>query len=356
MVEVSVIMPVYNAEDYLAESIDCILNQTLTDIELICIDDGSADGSLDILKDIAAKDSRLRYYHQENRGGGAARNVAIPKARGKYIYFMDADDKLDTNGLKRCYDIAEQKQLDFIIFKAIDYAEDTGEYFTTDDYTMDELSAFVGDRIFKYSDIGDLIFKMSVTPWCKFYNRKFVVDSKAKFAEGLIFHDNIFFYDSLFYAERIYFLNETLYTRRRHSASSTGAGDKRYLNFIQISDMIWDIFKRHGVFWTYVDEMFTKKVGVVHYWYKHIQEEYKELYFSEMKRNYEKIAEDEDILKYVDEDLIDWQKNIFKSALEADTREEFDLLIKNYDLEVENRHLSELLDEPIHKLIISRLK
>ncbi len=356
MVEVSVIMPVYNAEDYLAESIDTILNQTLTDIEVLCVDDGSQDSSLDILKDISERDSRVRYFHQENRGGGAARNLAIPKATGKYIYFMDADDKLDLDALRQCRDIAQKKDLDFLIFKARDYAEDTGEYFTTDDYTMEELYEFVGDKIFSYKDIGDLIFKISVTPWCKFYNRKFVVDSKAKFAEGLIFHDNIFFYDSLFYAKRIYFLNKTFYTRRRHSASSTGAGDRRYLNFIEISDMIWDIFKRHGVFWTYIDEMFTKKVGVVHYWYKHIQEDYKELYFSEMKKNYEMIAQDERIMDYVENDLIDWQKNIFKSALEADTREEFDLFIKNYDLRVENRHLKELLDEPVYKLAFSKFK
>ena len=76
MIKVSVIMPVYNAEDYLEESINCILNQTLTDLELICVDDGSTDSSLEILNRFRDMDDRVQVYHQENRGGGAARNKA----------------------------------------------------------------------------------------------------------------------------------------------------------------------------------------------------------------------------------------------------------------------------------------
>lgn len=355
MVDVSVIIPVYNASKYLRESLDCILNQSLSDLEVICVDDGSTDDSLDILKEIASQDGRVRYQHQENQGGGAARNAAIPHATGKYIYFMDADDKLDTNALMECFDIAEEKQLDFLIFKATDYLEDTGEYVTSEEYTMSEVQQFVGDSIFNYNDLGDLIFKISVTPWCKFYNREFVVNSKAKFAEGLIFHDNIFFYDILFYAERIYFYNKVLYTRRRHSASSTGAGDKRHINYITISEMIWEIFFRHKVFDRYKADMQTKKFGVVHYWYKHILEEFKQDYFAEMKKDYARIAEDDDFCNYITSDLVDWQKNIFLSVLDSDTREEFDLHIKNYELERENEHLKELMDEPLYKLAFSKL-
>lgn len=355
MVDVSVIMPVYNAGKYLKESLDCILNQSLSDLEVICVDDGSSDDSLDIIKDIAATDSRVKYHHQENRGGGAARNVAIKHATGKYIYFMDADDKLDNNALKECFDISEEKHLDFLIFKAIDYVEDTGEYVTSEEYTMSDVCNFVKDKVFSYKDLGDLIFKISVTPWCKFYNREFVVKSNAKFAEGLIFHDNIFFYDSLFYAKRIYFYNKVLYTRRRHSASSTGAGDRRHINYITISEMIWEIFFRHNVFDEYKKDMQTKKFGVVHYWYKHIKEEFKEEYFTEMKVDYEKIAKDDDFCRYIVGDLVDWQKNIFMSVIDSDTHEEFDLHIRNYELERENKHLKELLDSPLHKLIASRL-
>lgn len=356
MVEVSVIIPVYNASDYLEESLDCILNQTLDDLEVLCVDDGSADNSLEILNDIASRDSRVKVFHQENRGGGAARNVAIPHATGNYIYFMDADDKLKDYALEKCLKISEERNLDFLLFKAINYAEDTGEYFETDDYSMNEIAEAVGDKVFSYDDLGDLLFKMSVTPWCKFYNRNFVVKSGAQFAEGLIFHDNIFFYDSLFYAERISFLDEVLYIRRRHSASSTGAGDRRYVNYITISDMIWSIFFKHNVFDRYKAELATKKFGVINYWYKNIQEEFKKPYFEEMKRDFERIAEDREFYEYITDDLIDWQRNILESCLEADIPEEYDLMMENYDLEIENRHLRHLLDEPIYKIAASKIR
>ena len=105
MVKVSVIMPVYNAEDFLSESIDCILNQSLDDLELICVDDGSVDSSLDILNDYASRDSRVKVFHQENRGGGAARNVAMTHASGKYLYCMDSDDLLKEDSLEKLYEL-----------------------------------------------------------------------------------------------------------------------------------------------------------------------------------------------------------------------------------------------------------
>lgn len=356
MVEVSVIVPVYNASDYLKQSIDCILNQSLKDLEVICVDDGSTDNSLEILKEISADDGRVRFYHQENRGGGAARNLALTYAEGKYIYFMDADDMIEPTALEECRDICEKKNLDFVIFKAMNYAEDTGEYFETDDYTMSEIADYVKDKVFSYKDLGNLVFKMSVTPWCKFYNHDFVRMTKAKFAEGLIFHDNIFFYDSLFYAKRICFLDKFLYTRRRHSASSTGAGDRRYINYITISDMIWEIFFRHNVFDQYRSELSTKKFGVANYWYKNIQEEFKNDYFMEMKKDFERIKSDEKFYEYISHDLVEWQRNILDSVIEADTVEEYDLMLKNYDLEVENRHLKEILNEPIHKIAFSKIR
>ena len=92
MVKISVIVPVYNCEDYLEESIRSILNQSFNDIEIICVDDGSTDDSLNILKELSKQDTRLKVYTQENQGASVARNNALEKASGDYIYFFDADD------------------------------------------------------------------------------------------------------------------------------------------------------------------------------------------------------------------------------------------------------------------------
>ena len=89
---VSVIVPVYNMSKYLRQCLDSVLSQTLKEIEIICVDDGSTDDSLEILSEIAVKDSRVRVLQQENKGSGAARNYGISEARGEYIAFMDSDD------------------------------------------------------------------------------------------------------------------------------------------------------------------------------------------------------------------------------------------------------------------------
>ena len=339
MVDVSVIIPVYNASDYLEEAIDGILNQTLSDIEVICVDDGSVDNSLEILEKIAERDSRVQYYHQENRGGGAARNVALPKAKGKYIYFMDADDIVDLNALKECFEICEEKKLDFVVFRAMNYAEDTGEYFETPDYTMDEVYERVGDKIFTYRDLEDMIFKMSSTPWCKMYNREFVMSTGARFAEGLIFHDNIFYWDVFLSAERIFFYDRYLYTRRRHSASSTGAGDKRYVSSITINNMIIQKFINHGLFEKHKKLLYDHKIYLVFHRYKTIKDEFKPYFYEHLKEDFTKMLTDERYDEFMS--LIeDNNKKRFEYVVYSKDFDEFNLSFENLILSIRKNRLN----------------
>ena len=92
MIKVSVIIPVYNSEDYLQECLDSLLKQTLHEIEIICVDDGSTDGSLQILEKNAANDKRIQILHQENLHAGVARNNGLKAAHGEYVIFLDSDD------------------------------------------------------------------------------------------------------------------------------------------------------------------------------------------------------------------------------------------------------------------------
>ena len=95
--EISIIIPVYNVEKYLDECLNSAANQTFENIEIICVNDGSTDGSLEILESHASKDKRIRIISQENKGVSSARNEGLDAARGKYIYFMDSDDYMDLN-------------------------------------------------------------------------------------------------------------------------------------------------------------------------------------------------------------------------------------------------------------------
>ena len=326
-------MPVYNGEDYLEKSVDCILNQTLTDWEMICVDDGSTDSSLEILNKIASKDSRISVYHQENRGGGAARNSALQHATGEYLYFMDADDELDLNAFSEFYEISKEHDLDFVIFKAINYAEDTGEYFETDYYNMAKIANFASGRVFSFDDLGDLIFNISVTPWCKFYNLDFVKRSGAKFLEGSIFHDNQFFWEVLFNAKRMYFIDKSYYTRRRHSASSTGAGDIRYINIINVVNNIIRLFEKYDRLNDFKDILYNKKVLWTYTRYVEIKDEFKTEFYDELKRDYANTPDDFT-------DFLDTKNRfIFESVLNSKTKREFDLLLRNYELRQQNSEL-----------------
>lgn len=118
MVKISVLIPVYNAKDFLYNSIPSLLNQTFTDIELICVNDGSKDNSLEILEKFASDDSRVKVIDKENGGCGSARNRALSEANGEYVYFFDPDDKLEENALELAYDSAVKNDSDLVIFKA----------------------------------------------------------------------------------------------------------------------------------------------------------------------------------------------------------------------------------------------
>ena len=338
MVKVSVIIPVYNASNYLKESLNSILNQTLDDIEVICVDDDSQDNSYDILVDFASKNSNILVLNQKHNGGGAARNMALKHAKGKYIYFMDADDILDKKALDEFYHIAEEKSLDFLIFQAINYDDDTGEYFETAKYSMNKLYDFVEDNIFSFDDLGDYIFNVNMTPWCKFYNREFILKTGARFVEGLIFHDNIFHWQMFFDAKRIYFYKKSYYTRRRHSKSSTGACDERHINTIKINNLIIQEFINHGYFDKYKKKLYNKKLNTIFLRYSEIQDQFKSSFYDAMKKDFSKILNHE---KYdeVMHCLNELNKDRFTSVIKANNFEEFELLLLNVDLRNENRKL-----------------
>ena len=136
MPKVSVIIPIYNAEKYLIECINSVTTQSLKDIEIICINDGSSDDSQLIIEAFCEIDRRVYFFNQKNKGAGAARNRGIEFANGEYVYFMDADDYLEKNTLEETYNLAVEKEVDFLMFKISNFYDDTKERFSDDYYTM----------------------------------------------------------------------------------------------------------------------------------------------------------------------------------------------------------------------------
>ena len=128
MVKVTVIIPVYNTEKYLAECIESAINQSLRDIEIILVDDASPDNAGKICDEYAAKDSRIKVIHQENQGVSAARNNGLEHANGEYVYFLDSDDMIEESFLEKAYNVAKANDSDLTVCDDRNFADRNFEY------------------------------------------------------------------------------------------------------------------------------------------------------------------------------------------------------------------------------------
>lgn len=222
--KVSVIIPVYNVEKYLRDCLDSIINQTLGDIEIICINDGSTDNSLSILEEYQRKDSRIQVYSQPNLGQSAARNSGLEKATGECIYFMDSDDKLDTTALEYCYNELLKNKLDILYFDAEVFFDNLSvkemHRIPEDTYKREKSydSIYTGLELFR---IFKLQNKYRVSPCLQFFKRDFLVEYGINFVDGIIYEDNIFALKVLLNAQRVSHRNIPLFKRRIREYSTT---------------------------------------------------------------------------------------------------------------------------------------
>ena len=209
---ISVIIPVYNVENYLRQCLDSILNQTYTDFEAICVNDGSTDNSLNILKEYAQKDSRIKVISQKNKGLSGARNTALKFANGKYICFVDSDDYVKETYLETFMKYIDQADCVQVNFEPFGNTDKNTQIFY-EKYThhlksqLFEMSPKVYCRT--YMGVWDTIYKMEI-----------INKYKIKFPEGRIFEDHPFKYKYLCHCKNIYWINSKLYYYRKQKESS----------------------------------------------------------------------------------------------------------------------------------------
>ncbi|MCI9262897.1 MAG: glycosyltransferase [Eggerthellaceae bacterium] len=216
---VSVIVPVYNGERYLRQCIDSILQQTLQSIEVIVVDDGSSDDSLTILADYENRDSRLKMFRQSHGYAGAARNLGMRHAAGKYLAFWDCDDYFEPNALEQLFSIAERDDADIVVCGANQFYEELGESFPTDIYVrtkrLPEASPF--NRKTNPDHILDFTNEAA---WNKLFRRSFIEREGLSFQPIRNGNDVFFVVCALSLAERISTTTERLVTYRKNQKSS----------------------------------------------------------------------------------------------------------------------------------------
>lgn len=210
---VSVIVPVYNVARYLRECLDSIVGQTLQDIEIICVDDGSTDGSLDILREYAARDGRIHVLRQHNQGGGAARNAGLDAACGDYLAFWDSDDFFEPDALETALRRCREADADMAIFGARGFDDGTKTFSEIRWLLKPE---YVPDRTpFSRRDIPRHLLNLTVAaPWNKLFRRGFVVEKKLRFQPLRRANDVLFVYLAMAEAERMVCIDRVLCTFR----------------------------------------------------------------------------------------------------------------------------------------------
>ena len=157
---VSVIIPAWNVSSYLRQCLDSVINQTMTNIEILCVDDGSTDDTPNILSEYAKKDSRISVIHQENRGAGAARNNALQYVRGKYLSILDSDDFFEPDMLEKSFTAAEENQAEIVVFGCDFYSESSGRYVSCPN-SINRL-LLPSSKVFSLSDVRRDAFRLFI--------------------------------------------------------------------------------------------------------------------------------------------------------------------------------------------------
>ncbi len=229
MIKVSVIVPVYNAQKYLKQCLDSLLSQTLREIEIICVDDGSADDSVKIIEQYAKEDGRVKLIRQKNLHAGVARNNGLKQAAGEYVVFLDSDDFFEKDMLSEMYEKCVADKAQICLCSGRIYNEVTGERERQNHYL--NLQYLPESTPFSPEDIAPRIFNaIAPNPWTKMFERKYITDNGYQFQATKKVNDLFFVYSALAGADSITYVNKEFINYRCGNDNSL-QGNTRELNF-----------------------------------------------------------------------------------------------------------------------------
>lgn len=275
--KLSVIIPVYNIEKYLKNCLDSILQQNFSDYEIICVNDGSADNSLSVLKNYE-RDNFI-IIDKNNEGQGVARNTGLLKARGEYIWFVDGDDWLEPNCLSEM--IKKIKDEDIIVFGGMSCYENSDGTIKKQigAYSIDKLPEKYFNKTFSADDIKSDIFKFPSTAWSKLYKREFLINNNIKFQNLKVGEDQIFFFHSMITAKKISIYKKHCYCyRKNRKGSSMTTKNKQDLTpiyvFYAIENLLKDLDKLKTYQYVFINRYFSKATSWLGKYRKDIKEEY----------------------------------------------------------------------------------
>lgn len=295
--KITVIMPSYNEISYIEECIESVINQTLQDIEIICVDGESNDGTLEILKEYAKSDSRIQVLTSDKKSYGHQVNLGIFKAKGDYISIIETDDFIENNMLERLYDFSKEGAIDIIKSSFYHYDDSDEE---NPKISMDNNKHMLPtNKIFTLEEEPYFVFGHP-SVWAGIYRREFLMDNNIKMVEerGGGWVDNPFFHETAILAKSIIYIHEAFYYYRESNPdSSSNNFDDFTLPMRRVLDL-YDLFDKYG----YVNE----EVKVLFYFRLF---RYVEIIFENNDFNYLKLDKETsfyiyEVLEKVDENLV----------------------------------------------------
>lgn len=226
MKKVSIIVPIYNAEEYIRRCIDSLINQTYKNIEIILLNDGSTDSTDKIIK--SYKDKRINYIKKENTGIGNTRNLGILKSTGDYIMFIDSDDYMELNAVEVLVNKAISNNYDLVVCN----------YYLNTPST--ELKISFPDSIDNTNIISNpnILTDINYAPWNKIYHKKLFLNDNNRFVEGIKYEDAPFVIESICASKKVGFTNEYLFHYVMQKSGETITRDERIFDIFKICEII----------------------------------------------------------------------------------------------------------------------
>lgn len=262
MIRVSVLVPIYNVEEFLPQCLDSLVGQTLKEIEIICINDGSTDGSLEVIQDYATRDKRIKIIDKKNSGYGDSMNVGLEKARGEYVGIVEPDDFAALNMFEKLYKMAKKYDCDVVKSNYFRYyGEKKRDIGRSNLFLPTEVNRVLDPRVYM-----NIIYQEPCI-WAAIYKRDFLRDNEIDFlpTPGASYQDTGFNFKVWVSAERVYYLEDALLHYRQDNAKSSVKDSKKVYYIVQEYDegkkylkarnqwnrfgKIWFMCKMRGYVW-----------------------------------------------------------------------------------------------------------
>lgn len=291
---ITVIICVYNGEKFLDQCLSSVLRQTLKNIEVICVDDCSTDGSYQILEKYQQADGRVKIIrNSKNSGLATSRNKALSVARGEYIQFVDADDYITPECCETLYKRCKELKLDMLTFSGFNFDSNNNKI-ANNYWNFNPFPQKWNKTWFTYKDCKDFISEIHVSSCLTLYRRAFLAENKIKFPDGLFFEDNYFFTKAIFNAKRASIHKGKFYARRVHAESITQNWDKHFSDYIKIISMVLNFLHECKIGNEIIEQYKSRYSQNVRYFYSRFSAEAKKKYFHSVADFYKKFGIQED--------------------------------------------------------------